>query len=318
MARPLRIELAGAVYHVMSRGNAGQDIVLDDADREKRLEWLRRTVATYGWRLHAFVLMDNHDHLFLETPEPNLSAGMQYLNGSYTSYFNRRHRREGHLFQGRFKGCLVEEEGYFLEVSRYVHLNPVRARLVARPEQYPWSSYGGYQRASRTVAWVTYDRVLGELGVPPHLARRAYARFVLAGIDEPPPSPFAGALQGIVLGSDKFVARIRRLLGDRPADRNVPQQEQLRRRPSLEAIKRTVGEHFGHDRTLWAAGRRSDDASRAVAAYLARCCFGYPAGEVAQALGYRSPSSIPRAIARIESASPRLRQTVTKLERRLR
>ena len=117
MARPLRIEFAGGIYHVTSRGNARQDIVLDDADRDKRLDWLRRTVEIYGWRLLAFVLMRNHDHLFVETPEPNLSAGMQYLNGSFTSYFNRRHRRCGHLFQGRFKGHLIEERGYFLEGS---------------------------------------------------------------------------------------------------------------------------------------------------------------------------------------------------------
>ena len=198
MARPLRIEFAGAVYHVMSRGNARQDIVLDDADREKRRDWLRRTVEVYGWRMHAFVLMRNHDHLFIETPEPNLSAGMQYLNGSYTSYFNRRHRRCGHLFQGRFKGHLIEERGYFLEVSRYLHLNPVRAKVVARPEQYPWSSYGGYQRASRTVAWVTYDQVLGEFGVKGSIARRAYTRFVRAGVEKPPPSPFAEAREGML------------------------------------------------------------------------------------------------------------------------
>jgi REP element-mobilizing transposase RayT len=93
--------------------------------------------------------MQNHDHLFVETPEPNLSAGMQYFNGSYTSYFNHRHHRCGHLFQGRFKGHLIEENGYFLEVSRYIHLNPVRAKMVASPEQYPWSSYHGNQRANR-------------------------------------------------------------------------------------------------------------------------------------------------------------------------
>lgn len=322
MARPLRIEFAGAVYHVMSRGNARQDIVLDDADREKRLDWLRRTVEVYGWRMHAFVLMRNHDHLFIETPEPNLSAGMQYLNGSYTSYFNRRHRRCGHLFQGRFKGHLIEERGYFLEVSRYIHLNPVRAKVVARPEQYPWSSYGGYQRASRTVAWVTYDQVLGEFGVKGSIARRAYTRFVRAGVEKPPPSPFAEALEGMLLGSDTFVARIRRLLDDRPTDHSVPQLEQIRRRPPLEAIIGVVGEHFlglgfGQDTTRWSPGRRSDDASRAVAAYLARRRFGYPATEVAQALGYRSVSSVTRAVARVESSNKRLNQTVAKLERNL-
>jgi REP element-mobilizing transposase RayT len=111
MVRPLRVEFAGAIYHVMSRGNQRQAIVLDDADRRRRLDWLRRTVQRHGWRLHAFVLMTNHEHLFLETPEPNLSAGMQYLNGSYTGYFNRRHGRVGHLFQGRFRGHLIEEQG---------------------------------------------------------------------------------------------------------------------------------------------------------------------------------------------------------------
>ena len=118
MARPLRIEYPGALHHVISRGNEQRPIVRDDGDRAKRLEWLRRTVETYGWDLHAFVLMTNHEHLFVETPEPNLSSGMQYLNGSYTSYFNRRWRRSGHLFQGRFKAHIVDSEGYFEVVSR--------------------------------------------------------------------------------------------------------------------------------------------------------------------------------------------------------
>ena len=111
MARPLRIEFAGALYHVISRGNERAAAVRDDSDRQKRLHWLRRTVETYGWRVHAFVLMSNHEHLFLETPEANLSAGMQFLNGSYTSYFNSRHRRAGHLFQGRNRrpGLLARE-----------------------------------------------------------------------------------------------------------------------------------------------------------------------------------------------------------------
>jgi len=313
MARPLRIEYAGAIYHVMSRGNARQAIVLDDGDREKRLDWLRRTVETYGWRLHAFTLMGNHDHLFVETPEPNLSAGMQYLNGSYTSYFNRRHRRSGHLFQGRF----IEERGYFLEVSRYIHLNPVRAKMVTRPEQYGWSSYRGYQRIGRMVPWVTYGRVLKEFGVATNLARRAYTRFVRSGIDHPPPSPFAGALEGMLLGSDAFIARIRDLLEDRSPDKSIPQLKQIRARPSLKKIVAVVGEHFGQETQSWSPGRRSDDAGRAVAAYLARRRFGYPAREVAEALGYRSASSIPRAVTRIESGNQRLRRTVKKLERSL-
>jgi len=111
MTRPLRMECPGALYHVMSRGNERRDVVRDDADREKRLDWLRRTVDVYGWGLHAFVLMTHHDHLFVETPAANLSVGMRHYNGSYTGYFNRRHRRSGHLFQGRFQGHLIKEEG---------------------------------------------------------------------------------------------------------------------------------------------------------------------------------------------------------------
>ncbi|MCL4191258.1 MAG: transposase [Thermoguttaceae bacterium] len=119
----------------MSRGNERRSIVRDDADRPRRLDWLRRTVDTCGWRMHSFVLMTNHEHLFLETPEGNLSAGMHLLNGSHSAYFTLRHRRAGHLFQGRFKAHLIEEKGYFTEISRYLHLNPVRVKMVARPAQ---------------------------------------------------------------------------------------------------------------------------------------------------------------------------------------
>ena len=301
----------------MSRGNERKPIVRDDADREKRLDWLRRTVETYGWRLHAVVLMSTHDHLFVETPEPNLSAGMQYLNGSYTSYFNRRHRRSGHLFQGRFKGHLVEEDGYFLEVSRYIHLNPVRAKMVARPEAYRWSSYQGYVRAKDALPWISYGRVLGEFGRDGPAARRAYARFVRAGVDEPPPSPWVGASGGLLVGSDGFVAKMRRLLRDRPDDAGLPQLVPLKPRPTLEDIVDGVATYFGHDRSQWRPGRRVDDASRAVAAYLARRRFRYRASEVAEALGYRGHGGVHTAVARVETGSPQLRKTADRLAQQL-
>jgi putative transposase len=318
MARPLRIEFPGALYHVMSRGNERKPIARDDVDREKRLDWLRRTVETYGWRLHAFVLMRNHEHLFLETPEANLSAGMQYLNGSYTSYFNRRHRRSGHLFQGRFKGHLIEQEGYFLEVSRYIHLNPVRAKAVARPEDYAWSSYRGYVRAACAVPWVTYARVLGEFGRRGSNARRAYGQFVRAGVKQPPPSPLAGALGGLLVGSEQFVTRMRGLLRDRPEDDALPQLAPLKTRPGLDEIAATVAAHFGRDARLWQPGRRVDDASRAVAAYLARRDFGYTAAAVAAALGYRGHGGVHNAVTRVETGTAKLKKTVETLSRQLR
>ncbi len=317
MARPLRIEFPGALYHVISRGNERRDIVRDDADRQNRVDWLRRTVEVYGWRLHAFVLMSNHDHLFVETPEANLSAGMQHYNGSYTGYFNRRHRRAGHLFQGRFRGHLIEEEGYFLEVSRYIHLNPIRAKLVEDPAGWRWSSCAGYLRASRRVDWVCYDRVLGEFGDRGEQARRAYGRFLRAGLEEPPLSPFVKAVGGLIVGTSQFVDRIRRLVQDEPEDREVPQLQQVRKRPELATIAGVVAAYFRVEPSRWAAGRRSDDAARAVAAYLARRRFGYPATATAAALGYRDHSGIGRAVRRVEQGGAELQRTIETLERQL-
>jgi REP element-mobilizing transposase RayT len=294
MARPLRIEFAGALYHVISRGNGRADIVSEDHDRHKRLYWLQRTVETYGWQLHAFVLMNNHEHLFVETPRPNLSAGMQFLNGSYTSYFNRRYGRVGHLFQGRYKGHLIEEDGHFLEVSRYIHLNPVRAGLVTRPEEYRWSSYAGYRHRRQQLEWVTYGRVLGEFGRRDNDARRAYARFVLAGIDAPPPSPFARAVGGLLVGSQAFLDRIGGLLKGRAAERDLPELKRLRARPTLEQILVAVRRHFGGKARDWMPGRRSADAGRAVAACLARRHFGYSATATAVDHG---PTELRSAVA---------------------
>ena len=318
MARPLRIQFPGAIYHVISRGNERRPIVRDDADREKRVDWLRRAVETYGWRLHAWVLMTNHEHLFVETPEANLSAGMQFLNGSYTSYFNRRHRRTGHLFEGRFKGHLVEEEGHFLEISRYIHLNPVRAKMTDRPGEYPWSSYEGFVRARRMLSWVCYDRVLGEFDCQPSAARRAYGRFVRAGISERVPSPFRQAIGGLVLGSDEFAARIRRIVDKAPEDREVPDLKRLRSRPTISRISAAVATCFGYKDVPWMAGCRSEDAARATAAYLARVRFGYSAKSVGEALHYRDSSGVSHAVKRIEAASKQLRTTIDHLESQLR
>jgi putative transposase len=317
MARPLRIQFAGALYHVMSRGNEKQSIVRDDIDRYKRIDWLRRTVEIYGWRLHAFTLMTNHEHLFVETPEPNLSAGMQYLGGSYTSYFNWRYKRSGHLFQGRFKAHLVQTEGYFREVSRYIHLNPVRAGMVARPQDYQWSSYPGYAQGRRTVAWVCYDRVLAEFGSDAGDARRAYDRFVQAGVNNPPPSPFAKSIGGLLVGSAEFVAKMRRILQDRPEDAGLPQLRDLQPRPELERIVAFVASHFGHDPADWREGKRVNDASRALAGYLARRRFGYSSSEVAQALGYRGNGGVSGAVVRIESSTPETQRLAEELERSL-
>ena len=314
MARPLRIEYPGALYHVMSRGIERRVIVRDDHDRERRLDWLRRTVETYGWRLHAFALMPNHDHLFVETPDANLSTGMQFFNGSYVSYFNFRHKRAGHLFQGRFKAQLIEREGHYLEISRYIHLNPVRAKLVDRPQAYPWSSFPGYVRRTRAANWITYDHVLAEFGSEDASARRRYRQFVLAGIDPPLRSPFADAVHNIIVGSDDFVEKVKMMLADRQASAGLPALNRLRIRPSLEHIIAVVATCTKETRANWSSGRRCDDTGRALAAYVARARFGYSASAVARALGYAGPSAVTHVLKRLR---PSHAKTIRRIERDL-
>src|SRR5271155_274573 len=188
MPRRLRVEFEGAIYHVMARGNARQKIVRDDADRGRLIDGLEQSVVRHGWELLCYVIMGNDLHLLVKTPRPNLGAGMQSFLSGYAIWAGRRWRRLGHLFQGPYRAELIEDESYYWTVSRYVHLNPVRAALVRRPEQWAWSSYPGYRDASRAQAWVAYDELLAawQGGNGGRDARLAYARFVERGLDDPP------------------------------------------------------------------------------------------------------------------------------------
>ena len=141
MARPLRLEFAGAIYHLTARGNRREDIFEDNVDREVFLSVLEKVCDTYNWVCHAYCLMSNHYHLLIETPDGNLSKGMRQLNGVYTQAHNRKHGRSGHVFQGRYKAIVVEKEAYLLELCRYIVLNPVRAGMVRSAKDWPWSSY---------------------------------------------------------------------------------------------------------------------------------------------------------------------------------
>ena len=150
--RPLRIEYSGAVYHVTSRGNAQQDIFDDDVDYREFLDVLCLVTRRFNWLIHAYCLMGNHYHLLVETPDGNLSAGMRQLNGVYTQRFNRRRERVGHVMQGRFKAIIVDKESYLAELCRYIVINPVRAGIKKRPEQWQWSSYRKTAVSERVVS----------------------------------------------------------------------------------------------------------------------------------------------------------------------
>ena len=159
MARPLHLEFAGALYHVTSRGDRREAIYEDDEDRARFLEALGNVIGAFNWRCHAYCLMSNHYHLVIATPDGNLSKGMRQLNGVFTQWSNRRHRRAGHLFQGRFKAVLVDQESHLLELARYVVLNPVRAGMVKAAEDWPWSSYLATIGDEDRPAWLEGKRV---------------------------------------------------------------------------------------------------------------------------------------------------------------
>lgn len=241
MARPLRLEYSGAVYHVTSRGNARQDIMVDDQDRTTFLTLLAHVVDRYGWRCHAYCLMDNHYHLLIETPRPTLSEGMRHLNGRYTQVYNRRHRRVGHLLQGRFTAILVEKEAHLLELCRYVVLNPVRAQLVTHPRLWGWSSYRATAGETTAPRWLTIDWVLGQFGQRVGLAQEKYRVFVAEGRGGP--RPWDQLTGQIYLGSEAFVAQHQpdRVIRDIPRRQTQAQRPALavlfqRRRPQLQLI----------------------------------------------------------------------------------
>ena len=236
MARPLRLEFPGALYHLTSRGNARLPICEDDEDREGFLATLSAAIERFNWICHAYCLMGNHYHLMVETPDGNVSAGMRHLNGVYTQRFNRRHDRVGHVFQGRFKAIVVERESYLLELCRYVVLNPVRAGMVKRVERYPWSSYRATVGLEAAPAWLTTDWVLGQFGRQRRRAQGRYAQFVQAGRGET--SPWAGLRSQVLLGDDRFIERLAPRLREQAEVEEIPRRQRFGSRPPLEALFR--------------------------------------------------------------------------------
>jgi len=234
MARPLRIEYSGAVYHVTSRGNARNKIFSDDQDREIFLSVLGTVVKQYNWLCHAYCLMNNHYHLMVETPDANLSIGMRQLNGVYTQRYNRRHNKPGHIFQGRFKAILVQKENYLLELCRYVVLNPVRAGVVEKPETWRWSSYQSTAGLRKEPDYLTTDWILGLFNSKRALSQKQYRAFVRKGIHQESPWD---KLQGqLLLGEEGFVEKLKSLLEDKRKIKEIPRFQRYVSRPSLDKI----------------------------------------------------------------------------------
>ena len=318
MSRQLRIQFSDAIYHVTSRGNRRQPIVIDDVDRDTFFHRIGMTVQKCAWEMFAAVLMTNHFHLFFRTPQPNLSRGMQFLLSGYASWWNARHGHSGHVFQGRFRGHLVEDETYFWTVSRYAHLNPTPV-LVERPEQWKWSTYAGYIDPSRRLPWVDYDSLLnawqgGFGGLDPVMS---YRQFVEPGLAEGTASPFDHAIDGWILGSLVFADRIREQMT--PAIRRPSARKRRRRRtiPCDQLIQAicTVPEV---DPVILSTPS-SRHPARALLAYLGRTTTEATLAQLANQLGLPRPDTVPSQIRRVSQSAPNsdLRRQLQSLERAL-
>jgi len=231
MARPLRIEYAGALYHVTARGNRQEDIFYSDIDRKAFLEVLAQVVERFNWLVHAYCLMDNHYHLLIETPDGNLSKGMRQLNGVYTQTSNRNNNHVGHVFQGRYKAILVQKDSYLLELARYIVLNPVRARMVKNAKAWPWSSYrdtAGYRVPPQ---WLSVEWLLTAFAKITSNAQQHYQEFVAGGKNQP--SPWEQLRNQVFLGSEQFVDDLQLKI---KSNRELTEIPKTQKRPKAQSL----------------------------------------------------------------------------------
>jgi putative transposase len=308
MARPLRLEAEGAVFHVIARGNERKAVFRDDRDRQEYLNRLIRCRDRFGLRVLAFCLMDNHLHLAVEQGGAKLSRVMLALQSAYTQWFNRRHGRVGHLFQGRYKAFLIEKDRYLLALIRYIHFNPVEAGLAVRPQDYPWSS-DRYYRLKKSPEWLDIERVLPLLGPTRRIAMARYRKLMGDRVEESyeDVQSYAQAIKG-----DKtFADRILRESGKSP----------IVRRLTEERVATTVAEELGLRLRDLANGGRGRTASRArhIVAYLGRAVGGIPVARMARYFG-RDESTFVRGVLRLEENlknAPALRRNLSRLGRTL-
>lgn len=283
MARPLRIKLAGGLYHVTSRGDRREDIYLDDGDRLLWLDILGQTCLRFNWICHAWCEMTNHYHLVVETVEGNLSAGMRHLNGVFTQAVNRKHKRIGHVFQGRYKAILVEKDAYLLELTRYVVLNPVRANMVEDAGAWQWSSYQSMIGEADSPPWLQTDWLLAQFGETRNIAIGRYIDFVRAGVGLP--SIWTELRNQIYLGGEEFVQRAQ-AQSDQLDSAEIPRAQ---RRPPA--------------RSLGQFEKSTLSASDAMAAAFAS--GDYSLQEIARHFGVHY-STVSRAVRRKEAESAKI------------
>jgi REP element-mobilizing transposase RayT len=310
MARPLRIEYPGAFYHVTARGNERKVVYKSQRDREKFLEYLQSASARYNALVHVYCLMDNHYHLLIETPSGNLSQIMHHINGAYTTYFNTKHARSGHLFQGRYKAILIDADEYAKELSRYIHLNPVRTLIAKTAEEYNWSSCQYYCGKSKSPEWLQLDFILGYFGKKPRIAMNKYRYFVRLAMDQEYKNPLSRVVHSVIMGNKEFIAEItNRVLSEKQPDRDLPALKSLANKPELDHIKKTVDSVLQTEKKL----------ARQVTLYLCHRHSGQKLKKIGQRFGI-GESGVTQASQRINTKARKdnkLRKIIKLLEEKI-
>jgi len=293
MVRPIRIEYEGATYHVFSKGNR-EEYIFDDEDKKYFLTCLEKGAEKYNVDVFAYCIMGNHYHLLIQTREANLSSFMHYLGSSHASHIARKGWR-GHVFAGRYKSICVEKEEYLLVLSRYIHLNPVRAGLVERPEDYPWSSYFWYLEESETPSWLKREWLLDYFGNYAN-ARERYRDFVEADLGSPSAFPKNRVFAQAVLGSQEFLRKVQTVLGAENIPCEVVGRKALQCRLTLEEIYKGICERFALDNLKIADQGASEICRRArkLFIYMAREYSPSSNREIAEMIGDIGHSCVSR------------------------
>lgn len=318
MARPLRIEFEGAIYHVTARGNEKRKIFFSRRDYEKFKEYLTDAVEKFDVIVHGYVLMTNHYHLIIETPRENLSKIMHHINSSYTTYINVKRKRSGHLFQGRFKSIIVDKGSYLLELSRYIHLNPVRVKMVERPEAYSYSSYISYTTNSKNDL-VTTKTILGMISSKSSDACNRYRSFVESALDGEVESPFKNVYGGIILGSANFIKDVLGKIGEDQLEKDETANRRSLRAPLLpEEVVSSICEHYGLDPKDILSTEHNDVRKKCI--YLLKKQTSAANREIGEMLGGMGAAAVAKAYQRFSadlSTDPRLKKELKGLQGRM-
>ena len=317
MSRPLRIEYAGAWYHVMNRGRRGEKTYTTSGDYEVFIRVLQETVEMLNLKVAAYCLMPNHYHLLLHTPDGNISRCMRHINGVYTQRFNRSHKKDGQLFRGRYKAVVVDNDSYLLEVLRYIHKNPLRAGIVKDAGDFAWSSHKGYVSRAKKWDWLYKDYLLAMFSQESSLARKAYTEFIKQEEPEKIEGFYSKKNLPSILGGAEFKEWIKNKFKDLRFTRETPESKALAL--DSDTVKEVVCQIFGVETEILLHSRRGrENLVRDVAIYLQRKYCGQTLTALGKDYGITNYSSVSSAFERVKarlSRDGKLRADVEKIEK---